>query len=189
MLFCSWFTKGDLIMVTKEQTTEERLQEIGRSAMDSILEMVAALECDYDRLQELRDERDGWEPDEDDDPQQTSWEDANPDDAEELASLVEAAGDCENQGDARQRIEEDPLSLEVRSDWHAPGAESGDTEFCLLLGTGGPAVRIIGELEDGQPTSAKLQTQDWFTPWTDVRTSSEDDDALLTYCQQFYFGE
>jgi len=176
-------------MTTQEKTTAERLQEIGRCAMDSIREMVAALECDYDRLQELRDERDGWEPDEDDEDSPATWAECHVDDAQELAELEEAAGDCEDQDAARQRIEEDPLSLEVRSDWHAPGAESGDTEFCLLLGTGGPAVRIIGELEGGQPTSANLQTQDWFTPWTDVNTSSEDDDALLTYCQVFYFGD
>ena len=171
---------------TKEKTQEERLQEIGRCAMDSIREMVAALECDYDRLQELRDERDAWREDEDN---TDSWEDAAPDDAKELAELEEAAGDCENQDDARQRIEEDPLSLEVHSDWHAPGSEDNeDTEFCLLLGTGGPAVRIIGELDRGEPTKATLQTQDWFIPWTDVNTSSEDDEALLTYCRAFYFG-
>jgi hypothetical protein len=183
-------------MTTKEQTTAERLQEIGRCAMDSIREMVAALECDYDRLEELRSEKESLqdsrdEAEDDDDVDETqealdSWLAENED---ELKELEEAAGDCESQDDARQRIEEDPLSLEVRSDWHSPGTDSDDTEFCLLLGTGGPAVRIIGELDHGQPTKATLQTQDWFTPWTDVDTSNEDDDALLTYCQVFYFGD
>lgn len=183
-------------MTTQEQTTEERLQEIGRCAMDSIREMVAALECDYDRLEELRDEKailesdlEDAEEDEDVDAAQEALDDWLTENEDELKELEEAAGDCESQDDARQRIEEDPLSLEVRSDWHAPGSGSEDTEFCLLLGTGGPAVRIIGELDGGQPTSAKLQTQDWFTPWTDVNTSSEDDDALLTYCRVFYFGD
>jgi hypothetical protein len=189
VLFLFLIYERGIGMTTQEKTTAEKLQGIGECAMDSIREMVAALECDYDRLQELRDERDGWEPDEDDEDSPATWAECHVEDAKELAELEEAAGDCEDQDDARQRIEEDPLSLEVRSDWHAPGSGAEDTEFCLLLGTGGPAVRIIGELESGRPTSAKLQTQDWFTSWTDVNTSIEDDDALLTYCNVFYFGD
>ena len=90
---------------------------IGAPTAASIVEMVAALQCDYDRLEELRDERDGH----DDGPE--AWASENPDDAAELAELESAAGDCENADDARERIMEDPLSVEVRSDWHAPGAD------------------------------------------------------------------
>ncbi len=91
---------------------------------------------------------------------------------------------------ARQAIEEDALSLEVRSGWYSPGSEDNKPEeFCLLLGTGGPAVRIIGDLDGGSPSNPKLQTQDWFTPWTDYHTTSEEDDILQKYCEVFYFGE
>ncbi len=54
--------------------------------------------------------------------------------------------------------------------------------------TGGPATRIIGELnEHGEPTRARLQVQDWGTPWTDYRGG--DQETLLTYARCFYFGE
>jgi len=94
--------------------------------------------------------------------------------------------------DPHERIQEDPLSVEVRSDWHEPGdGNAKPTEYTVLLCTGGPAVRIIGKLgEHGQPETAKIEYQDWFTPWVRyANTSSEEDDALLTYARQFYYGE
>lgn len=93
---------------------------------------------------------------------------------------------------ARRRIEEDALSVEVRSDWHTPGDEdaSQPSEYNILITTGGPAARIIGEL-DGyqQPKTARFEYQDWFTPWTEANTQSSDDAVMLKYAQQFYFGE
>jgi hypothetical protein len=134
------------------------LQEIGKSAMSAIAEMVAALECDYDRLEELKDERDSFEPsDPNDDPlyagmsMAEQWAARFPDDAEELKALEEAAGDCEDREDAEQRIHEDPLSLEYRSGWVTNKEDMVAEEFKLLLTTGGPAVQIIGELESGEP--------------------------------------
>jgi hypothetical protein len=93
--------------------------------------------------------------------------------------------------DARQAIEEDPLSVEVRSGWHTPGEKEESMEYKILLGTGGPALQIVGDLDQyNQPESATLQYQDWFTPWIDYyETTSEEKDALLTYAQQFHFGE
>ena len=93
---------------------------------------------------------------------------------------------------AKQAIQEDPLSVEVRTDWHAVGAEDDKpTDYNILLCTGGPACRIIGELDEyGQPDSAKIEYQDWFTPWEVLLPlESEEHDALLTYARQFYFGE
>ena len=183
-------------MTTTEK--ERDLQEIGKSAYESIAEMVAALEVDYDRLAELKEERAEiqgevdkcrslsavealaeWERD------LAEWDVEN---GEELAELVAAAGECESREDAERRIQEDPLSIEVRSGWTSLGEPLQAEEFNILLGTGGPAMRIIGELDEyKQPYSATLQAQDWFTPWTDYRGG--DEDVLLTYCQQFYFGE
>ena len=95
--------------------------------------------------------------------------------------------------DARQAIEEDALSVEVRSDWYTPGASDEKRkpgEYYILLSTGGPASRIIGEL-DGycQPTSARLQHQDWFTPWQEVIVDHADLGILLRYASVFYFGD
>lgn len=88
---------------------------------------------------------------------------------------------------ARSEIEEDALEVSVCS-WYSPGSEAGPpTQFKILLSTGGPAVRIIGELEEGSPSSCRLQIQGWFTPWTDY--TQADEEVLLEYSACFYFGE
>lgn len=103
--------------------------------------------------------------------------------------------------EARDRILEDALSVEVRSDWHS--VEQGTArptltvpaEYRILLCTGGPACQIVGELsEHGEPETARLQVQDWFMPWTDMRPQVGPDDfdsepILLEYARCFYFGE
>jgi hypothetical protein len=90
--------------------------------------------------------------------------------------------------EARQRIYEDPLSVQVRSGWHSPGAPpEAPEEYEILLGTGGPATRIVGKLDEhGQPVTAHLQCQDWFKPWTEYQC---DEDVLLRYASCFYFWE
>ena len=93
--------------------------------------------------------------------------------------------------EAQQRIQEDALSVEVRSGWHSPGDAEGAKaeEFNILLTTGGPACRIIGELnQHGEPDRARIEHQDWGTPWTELFGCIEQE-TLLTYCRQFYFGE
>ena len=85
----------------------------------------------------------------------------------------------------------DALSVQLRSDWEnrADKFQAGETE--ILLCTGGPAVRIRGELENGEPSSAKLQHQNWFTALFSLgQTGHEaDEKILLTYTRCFYFGE
>lgn len=178
--------------MTTEQASS--LQEIGRNAMLGITEMIDAtdkeraaaafakslsreqcikiltnecsIQCDDEELDELQDAV------------ATNIEDetCSPDGFEF------------DEDDARERIQEDPLEITVRSDWVSTSDEMKPSEYCILLTTGGPAVRIIGDLEDGEATSAKLQTQEWGTPWTDYESSSEEDEDLLTYASNFYFG-
>lgn len=138
-------------------------------------EMLAAVAADYDRLEELRD---------------MDADDMSPDEEAELAELEEAAGNCANEDDARQRIQEDPLSIQVRSGWYSPGEDSpAPEEFEILLSTGGPAVRILGELDErGEPSRAWIQWQDWGTPWTDYYEPGMRDECL-EYASHFYFGE
>lgn len=89
-----------------------------------------------------------------------------------------------------EEMQEWPLEVSVRSDWHAPGTESTASEFLILLSTGGPALRIIGDLNSySEPENPKLQWQDWGTPWTDLPMTDEETEAVQTFCQQFYFGE
>jgi hypothetical protein len=165
-------------------TRDDRSDQQARGQLASIRDMVAALECDYDRLAELRQEREGFESAHGD---ARDWPAAD-----ELAELEAAAGDCESEEQARERIEEDPLSVEVRTDWHSPGAtdaSSTPAEYRILLCTGGPACQVVGDLnEHGEPTTARLQHQDWFTPWADCPLDCEDEEALLTYARCFYFG-
>jgi hypothetical protein len=146
----------------------------------SIAAMVAALTCDYERLQELRDEREAFE---DNSEALAQWTDEN---ADELNDLEHAAGDCTEEEEARTRIQEDPLSIEVRSGWIQSGGEMEATEFRIVLCTGGPHVEIMGELDAyQQPRRAWLQYQDWGTPMTQFFNIEQS--TLLTYCQEFYF--
>lgn len=136
-------------------------EQNARSWMESIIEMVSALD----------------EPEQDDD-------------GNDIPRTID--GDEVTQEEAQERIQESPLSVEVRSGWCSL-AEWADApqpeEFCVLLSTGGPALRIIGDLNHhGEPECPRLEYQDWGTPWTEAFGDWVDDDALLTYCQQFCFG-
>ena len=90
----------------------------------------------------------------------------------------------------RQEISEDSYSTQVRSDWVSPGEGFEAVEYTVLLAGGGPALRIIGELGGfNNPDSARLEYQNWFTPWEEFFiVDDEDREALLTYASQFYFG-
>ena len=186
--------------------TVKDVEDHGRSnaiaGMDNIIEMVAALECDYDRLEELKEELENLEYEraqaETVGPCMTAayvtacealdkW---NLDNRDEYKALLEAAGECTSREDAEQRIHEDALSVEVRSGWAPIGDALNAEEYMILLTTGGPALRIRGELDgNGTPTRCWLEYQDWGTPWTEYHGQNADMGALLTYSQQFYFGE
>jgi hypothetical protein len=159
-----------------KKTDEQNHAERNASGwMDTINEQVAALEMDWERYEELKDM----------DPA-----DMTEGEKEELAALKETAGDFENADDARERIEESPLSVEVRTGWHTPGGESKPDEFMILLSTGGPALRIVGDLDDYmQPERCRIEYQDWGTPWTEYFGDNLDRDTLETWARVFYFGE
>lgn len=186
-------------MTTK---TDNHAEEQAAAQYSSIVRMLAAVECDYDRLQELRSEREeltetveeceAVETDGDEERSAAfearaalaAWNEEN---AEELAELEDAAGECTDEDDARQIIQEDALEVQVRSDWESPGAPLEAVEFMILLCTGGPAVRIVGELNRGEPCRAWLEYQDWGTPWTQWFDASSD--TLCEYAANFFFGE
>lgn len=197
----------------------------------SIAELVAALECDYDRLQELRDADELPEVPEDFEVKMLadgdkaedratcgtcgrSWDNAivtsttpapsarcpfeyyhkSAYDVEELHELTAAAtldGDLQTDADAvREHIQESILGMEVRSGWTNVGDALNAEEFTILLSTGGPALRIRGELDQyKQPHRAWLEYQDWGTPWIEYHGEGCSQETLLTFCQQFYFGE
>jgi len=92
-----------------------------------------------------------------------------------------------------ERIYEMPLSVMVRDGWRMPGqlTDEHPAEFEILLGTGGPAVRIYGTLDQyGEPDACQLQNQDWGVAWQAVRIADDEHrDALRTFCRCFYFAD
>jgi hypothetical protein len=109
---------------------------------------------------------------------------------ESIKSMLEVfdKADEENRDEAQARIEESPLSVCVRSAAFVPVGEVMDAdEYEILLTTGGPALRIIGELDNNYPKTARLEWQDWGTPWT--VDFSVNEETLLRYAQFFFFGE
>ena len=93
--------------------------------------------------------------------------------------------------EADQAIHESVLSIQIRSDWYNPGTSPTDLadmagEYCILLSTGGPALRIIGSLDRGEAETAEMQIQDWGLPWTRYNAPEA---TLLAFAQRFYFGD
>jgi hypothetical protein len=181
-------------MNTEQKTEHEKLQEVGKFAFESIAEMVAALDVDYDRLEELREMFAEWKEEAlrtadtegRERPVDLNVEDwsALSEEGQELLELEKAAGDCESLEDAEQRISDDPLAVQVRSGWCDVGEEMEAEEYNILLSTGGPATRIIGDLNQyGEPETATLQAQDWFTQWQDYEGG--DEETLLRYASRF----
>jgi hypothetical protein len=102
---------------------------------------------------------------------------------------AQEASDDDQTENIREQIEEEPLSIQVRGGWYTPGAEKPDAdEYEILLSTGGPALRIVGDLsEHMEPSNARLEYQDWGTPWTEYHEEGCEE-VLLSYAQVFYFG-
>ena len=69
-------------------------------------------------------------------------------------------GDSDDMDDAQQDIDQSALDVQVRDGWKSPGAESdGPEEFEILISTGGPASRIVGDLDEhGQVVNARLRS-------------------------------
>ena len=152
---------------------------------ESIAAMVAALDCDYDRLEELREEKKAYADEKD--CEENEWDAENPEDAEELKDLEEAANGMASEEEAQEAIQEDPLCIDVRSDWVTPGEDMEASEFRIVLCTGGPHVEIVGDLDHyKQPCSVRILYKDWGASGS---IYGFDASIVERYCAQFYFGE
>lgn len=186
-------------------TTETTNAETNaRAWLESIREYVAAVECDYKRRSELREELieayddEKHQNDPNNETQFLAWvKDAsdNPshvfqESAEELVELNAAAGEYDDADAARDALRESVLSVQVRSGWADSAEDFVAEEFSILLTTGGPACRIIGELDDYKtPSRARLQYQDWGTPWTELILDRHENESVVAFCREFFFGE
>jgi len=140
------------------QQDNDNAQSQARAQLRGIRELLAALENDWERLDDLRDNKAEAEAD---------GVLMAADEAEELAELEAAAGEYTSQEDAERALYEDPLDIQYRSGWGSTREDMQPEEFQILLCTGGPAVRIMGELDfNGEPHRAWIEFQDWGTPWT-----------------------
>jgi len=108
---------------------------------------------------------------------------------ETIREVVARLDDDDTAEAARDEIMEYPLEVSVRSGWTSLGQLLEADEYRLLLSTGGPASCITGNLDGGEAYSANLMYQDWFTPWTPAPLSEADSHVLLTFAQQFYYGD
>lgn len=109
---------------------------------------------------------------------------------EDLIQTLQGSTDDDEREALETEIYEGPLSVQVRSSWHDVEDNAKDTEYELLLCTGGPACRIVGGLgKYNEPDNAKLEYQDWFTPWIEYALTSEQEETLLKYARMFYYGD
>lgn len=119
--------------------------------MEYIEDLLGALNMDWDTYSELQD----YYP-----------SDLDEDDLSMLKELTEQAADCDSRDEALERLMENPLSILYRSDWESDPTDFVPTEFVILLCSGGPAVRIRGELDhNGYPSRAWVEYQNWGTSW------------------------
>ena len=103
--------------------------------------------------------------------------------------------DYHDEDDAEQRISESVVDVQYRGDWHTHGKNldrDRDVEFSILLTTGGPALRIRGELDtngyrQGEPRRAWLEHQDWGTPWTPLAEGRPPEGTLLAFASHFLY--
>ena len=104
---------------------------------------------------------------------------------------LQESNDYNQQDELRESILNSALSVEFRSGWYSSPESITDLrpeEFKILLSWGGPALRIIGELDDYGPVNPKLQYQDWGTLWTDFEITENQQEALNWFCNCFYLG-
>ena len=103
---------------------------------------------------------------------------------------AEYEGDNLTEDELLDIINSKPLSLEVRAGWHNLGEKAGPDEYRILLSWGGPACQVIGDLDEyGDPYSAKIQGQDWYTEWKTLSLKGADGERLLDFVRCFNFSE
>ena len=69
-------------------------------------------------------------------------------------------GDYDEVRNIEEQILQDPLDIDI----HPRYSECGGVGFMMLISTGGPALRITGEVNQfHEGESPRLEVQDWFT--------------------------
>ena len=96
---------------------------------------------------------------------------------ENIQELYQAMDDPEVEQDKMNEIidelESEPLSIQVKR------------QLEILLSTGGPATRILYDIDS---EAVHYQFQDWFQPWTSAQLTAAQEDMLLEHVQRTYGG-
>jgi hypothetical protein len=83
----------------------------------------------------------------------------------------------------REDMLEDPLCVSL---WEV-SPNHDEAKWEILLGTGGPAVRILVTTDlGGAVQEADYQYQDWFKPWTSAERQNRK--MVEEYADLFYYG-
>ena len=82
----------------------------------------------------------------------------------------------EESGDPFDEFGDVLLELKFGAVFYAGDTDRQPQRFWALIGTGGPAMRIVGEINRyGEPEECRLEVQDWGQPWTDFETAAQVD--------------
>lgn len=160
-----------------------------------IHDLITASQVDYDRIEELVEERATWLEEnpgrflEPNDPRDGGrWYLANPDEAEELDELRLQAGEFKSQEAVEEQIRELPLSVLVRSTWQEPGQTLTQAEYRITLSAGGPSCWLQGDVDaDGTlGNTVRVRYADWGEVGELFNTTDEQRSALLDFVRYFF---
>ena len=165
-------------------------EELGKIYADDIARMVEALESPFTSENTSAAElAEAWaEATGEDESAYNGSEEQRAAAFEHLNADKRSRGWSDRAEEALEAIQEAALSVAVRPDWTSLDEKMTPTEFLVLLTTGGPAVRIRGELDrHGEPDRAWLEVQDWGKPWTEYLGPNPAAlaDACLAYARCF----
>ena len=104
-----------------------------------------------------------------------------------ICELVAAFYAAREKSDPIENIHRHALSTNVRG-LAIPGFPSEAVEYEIQLCWGATAVRITGALHGHEPNTARLEYQDSFRPWQELKTSDAHKETMLEYARFFYFG-
>lgn len=138
------------------ETNPSHARQEAISCVETITSLVAACIADFDRIDELKEERDDWLEENPgsflhlNDPRNGGrWAMACPDEADELAELLEQVGSYESREEVERELREMPLCIEVRSGWVERGRDMEAEEYRIVLSCGGPHCELRGDLDNG----------------------------------------
>ena len=177
------------------ETTPSQARQEAIDTVKHIHALITASQVDFDRIEELVEERDDWLESNPgnflhlNDPRDGGrWYLANPDEAEELDELRLQAGEFKSQEEALEQIRELPLSVQVRSTWQEPGQTLTQAEYKITLSAGGPSVWLQGDVDsdDTIGNTVRVLYSDWDETGELFNITDEQRDSLRDFVRYFF---